>query len=196
MNVAKRRQDAFQKLHFTQCEQEREGRFGPLVLVDAVFLQAIAAAAGLGVVKFQAQVITAQEPLKGQTGLLQPDGVFGGLKRVNAGRDRGEGFQRLLVELGAFASAMVEALRADGAEVPGGRLLLADQPGQGLEPDIERLGMPAGLAAGDQALAKPGVIVSEILLEPAPFLGRRSARTTRSADRSGCRESGWPGALH
>ena len=79
-----------EQLHLTQCEEEREGGLGSLVLVDAVFLEAVAAAAGLGVVEFQAQVVAAQEPLEGEPRLLQPDRVVGGLVGFEAGRNGGD----------------------------------------------------------------------------------------------------------
>ena len=46
--LAECRQGAFQQVHLGEREEEGEGRFGPLVPVDAVLLEAVAAAAGLG----------------------------------------------------------------------------------------------------------------------------------------------------
>ena len=91
---------AFQQLHLGERQQKGERRLGPLVLVDAIFLEAVAAAAGLGVVQLQAQVVAAEEPLEGEPGLVQPVGVVGGPVRLEAGRDGGVGLDRLLVELG------------------------------------------------------------------------------------------------
>ena len=66
-------------------QQESQGGLSSLVLVDAVFLQAVAAAPGLGVVQFQSQVIASKEPLKGDPRLLQPGGVIGRLIGGQAG---------------------------------------------------------------------------------------------------------------
>ena len=53
------------------------------------------------------------------------------------------GLERLLVELGPFALAVVKAVGADRAEVPRRRLLLVDQPAQGLAgPVPAALGLP------------------------------------------------------
>ena len=66
LRLAECRQGAFQQVHLGQGEEEGERRFGPLVLVDAVLLEAVAAAAGAWVVELQAQVVAAEEPLEGE----------------------------------------------------------------------------------------------------------------------------------
>ena len=102
--LAECRQGAFQQVHLGEGEQEGEGRFGPLVPVDPVLLEAVAAAAGAWVVEVLAQVVAAEEPLEGRAGLVQPGGVLGGPVGLQAGRDRRVGLDRLLVELGPLAA--------------------------------------------------------------------------------------------
>src|SRR5438128_1346401 len=109
LDLAQRGRRAFQQLHLPECQEEREGRLGSLILVDAVFLKAIAAAAALGVVEIESQVVAAQEPLEREPGLLEPGELLGGMVGLDAGRDGREGLDRLLVELGAVAVAAVEA---------------------------------------------------------------------------------------
>ena len=163
---------ALHQLHLAQRQQEGEGRLGPLVEVDAVLLEAVAAAAGLGVVEVQPQVVAAQEPLEGEPGLLEPGGVVGGVVGLEAGRDRGMGLDRLLIELGPLAAAAVEAVAADRPEAARRRLLLVDQPSQGLEPDLRRPRAPARSAGGDQGVRQPGVVVGQDVLEPGPVVVR------------------------
>ena len=102
--LAECRQGAFQQVHLGEGEEEGEGRFGPLVPVDPVLLEAVAAAAGARVVQLLAQVVAAEEPLEGGAGLVQPGGILGGPVRLQAGGDRRVGLDRLLVEPGRLAA--------------------------------------------------------------------------------------------
>ncbi len=52
------------ELHFRQREQEGQRRFGSLVGVDSIHVQRVVAAAGIHGVKFQAEVVPAQEQSK------------------------------------------------------------------------------------------------------------------------------------
>jgi hypothetical protein len=67
--LAKRRQGAFEQVHLGERDEERERRFGPLVPVEPVLLEAVAAPTGAGVVQILAQIVAAEEPLEGGAGL-------------------------------------------------------------------------------------------------------------------------------
>src|SRR5687767_1192411 len=81
------RQGAFQQVHLGEGEQEREGRFGPLVPVDPVLLEAVEAPPGPRVVQVLAEVVAAEEPLEGGAGLVHPGRVLGDPVRLQAGGD-------------------------------------------------------------------------------------------------------------
>lgn len=80
-------------------------------------MQAVAAAAGVGVINRQAEVVAAQEPLEGAARLLAPAGIAGEAIRFQAGGGRRLGLHRLLVEACLLAAAHIEAVRADGHKV-------------------------------------------------------------------------------
>src|SRR5580692_6935799 len=105
------------------------------------------AAAGLGVVEIEGQVIATQEPLESEPGFLEPERIVGGVVGLDAGRHGGEGLKGLLVEVGAVAAAVIEAARADGAEAAGWGLLLFDQPGERLETERQGALISAGAGA-------------------------------------------------
>ena len=62
----------FGVVHFGEGEVEGEDRLGALVFVDAVVVQAVAAAAGGGIVERQAEIVAAEEPLEGALRLARP----------------------------------------------------------------------------------------------------------------------------
>ena len=93
LHLTESRERAFQQLHFAKGQQEGKGRFGPLVQVDAVFLETVVAPSGLGVIEVEPQVIGAQEPLEGEPGFLEPDRVFGGVVGLDAGGDAWPGLR-------------------------------------------------------------------------------------------------------
>src|SRR5205085_1690294 len=105
------------ELQLGKRQQERQGGLCSLILVDAVLLEAVAAAAGDGIVNLQPEVIVAQVPVEGVPGLLEPIAAVRGTVRRQTRRDRSVGIDRLLVEDGALLALLVEALRADRAEV-------------------------------------------------------------------------------
>ena len=93
------------KLHLRQRKQKGQGGFGSLVPVDPVYMQPIAAAAGLRRVEFQAQIVPADEPVKGALRLFVPPEVRRGAIGFQTGGDRGLRLDGLLVEIGARAAA-------------------------------------------------------------------------------------------
>src|SRR4051812_5738733 len=107
--LAKCRQGAFELVHLGQGEEEGEGRLGALVPVDPILLEAVAASPGARVVELQAQVVAAEEPLEGDAGLVQPDGLLGGPVGLQAGGDRRVGLDRLLVGPGRLVAPAGEA---------------------------------------------------------------------------------------
>ena len=110
---------------------EGEGGLGALVFVDTILMEAVAAAAGAGVVEREAEVIAAEEPFEGAFGLASPHGIPGEAEGLLAGADHGLGFDGLLIKVGTCAVLFVEAVAADGAEVTGLGALDGDEPAEG-----------------------------------------------------------------
>src|SRR6476469_2521684 len=89
---------AIERAHVGQGEQERQCGFGALVLVDALGVEAIAAATGRGIVEPLTQMVLPEEPVEGAASLVVPTGRVGGMGRIEAGRHHRLRFNRLLVE--------------------------------------------------------------------------------------------------
>src|SRR5947208_961850 len=105
-NLGECRQRSFQEVHLGKGEKKGKSGFGALVAVDAVFLEAVAAAARAWVVHVQTQVVAAQEPFECGACFGEPGVILGDAVSFQASGDCGVGFDRLLVEagpLGAFA---------------------------------------------------------------------------------------------
>ncbi len=77
----------------------------PLILAQAIHVQAVAAAAGARVVEREAQIIAAEKPLKRAARFRNPEHVVRGMIRFDAGGDRGLRLDGLLVEQRAFLAA-------------------------------------------------------------------------------------------
>ncbi len=77
MPVSSRLQVRLDQLHVEQCEQERQGRLSALVLVDAIGVQAVAAATCARIVERQAAVVSAEESVEGSMCLMVPMPVAG-----------------------------------------------------------------------------------------------------------------------
>ncbi len=100
----------FGQLHFQPALQEGEGGLGALIGVRPIGVQAVAAAAGDGIIDRLMEVVAAVEPFKGAPGLLAPAAVAGGLMGGQAGRDHGLRLHRLLIKARALAAARIEAV--------------------------------------------------------------------------------------
>ncbi len=133
---------ALEQLHLAEREEEGQGRLGPLVQVDAIFLEAIATTAGLGIVDVETQVVAAEEPFERDPRLVEPGGILGRMISLEAGRYGRMRLERLLVELGPVPFVTIETIGSDRAEEAVGRLLLVYQPTQGLQADDQRRGLP------------------------------------------------------
>ena len=108
-------------VHFGEGKVEGQGRFGALVFVDAVVVQAVAAAAGAGIVERQAEIVAAQKPLEGALRLARPRSILRGAKGLEAGGDHGLRLHRLLVEVRARAVPLIRSrcCRWAGSARPG-----------------------------------------------------------------------------
>ena len=126
------------------------------------------AAAALGRVEFQAQIVPAEEPVEGALRLLVPPDVGCGAIGFQAGRDHGLRLDGLLVEIGARAAAPVESIAADRPEVA----LLGDlqlvQPAQGLQASLEDRLLSGGVSAQNQGVRELGVVVRQLFFKPGP----------------------------
>ena len=84
--------------HLGEGEQECEGRFGALVLVDPVDMQTVSATTALSVVEREAKVVSAMKPLERLVRLQQPVSIARGLVSFNAGANSCVRIDWLLVE--------------------------------------------------------------------------------------------------
>ncbi len=109
-----------------------------LILIGAVGMQTVAAPAGGRIVQRQAQIVAPEEPLEGASGFFAPAGVVCAAVGFEAGGDRGLRFNRLLIEAGAFAAALIKAVGADRDKMPfiRVRVLQISQPGEGFQSDV------------------------------------------------------------
>ena len=128
----KTRQYVLRQSHLRQRKQEGQGGFRSLVPVDPIHMQPIAAAACLGRVEFQSEIVPADEPVEGALRLFVPPDVRCGAIGFQTGRDRGLRLNGLLVEIGARAAAAVEPIAANGPKVTLLGHLQFRQPAQGL----------------------------------------------------------------
>ena len=122
-----------QRLHFRQRQQKGQRGFRALILAQPVHMEAVAAAAGAGIIQRQAQIIAAEKPLERAARFRHPEHVAGGVIRLDAGGNGGLRLDGLLVELRAFLAAREKSVRADGPERAGIRSLNFDQPAQRFE---------------------------------------------------------------
>src|SRR5665811_844641 len=109
---------AVDQTHLEQGRQEGQRRFGALVLVRPVGMQAVAATAAGRIVERQAQVLPTQEPLESGRRLAVPALVVGHRICLEASRNGGGGFERLLVEARLLATLLVPAVGTDRHEMP------------------------------------------------------------------------------
>src|ERR1051325_1727556 len=107
-------QGVLQRLHLREREQKRERGLGALVLAQPIHVQTVAAATGGRIVKGESQIVAAEKPLKGTPRFRDPEGVARGLIGFDAGRNRGLGFYRLLIEERAFLSSRIKSIRTNG----------------------------------------------------------------------------------
>src|SRR5579871_1037531 len=110
-------QYVLRQLHLRQRKQERQGRLRSLIPVDAIYMQAIAAAASLGGVEFQPKIVPADEPVESALCMFIPADVRCGAIGIQTSRDRCLRFNGLLVEVGARAAATVEPITANGSKM-------------------------------------------------------------------------------
>ena len=106
----------------------------------------------------------------------RPDSVLslsGDRERGQLCLDKGGGVEWLLVALARkrFVSATRGGLAGEARRRPA---RLVAEPPQRLEADVRQLGTVERVPADDQRLRQPGVVVGELVLEPAPFLRRRA----------------------
>src|ERR1700722_14870170 len=104
-------------MHFQQCRQKRQRRFRALVLIGAVRMQAVAAAAGDGIIERKLQIVVAEEPVEGRPGFVAPAAVSSNAVCLQARRNRTGSFKRLLIEAGLLATLAIETLRSNRYKV-------------------------------------------------------------------------------
>src|SRR5882672_6208327 len=61
--------------HFRQRKQKCQRGFRALICVDAVHMQRIAAAAGVGGIQLQAEIVPAKKPIEGALRVFMPNGI-------------------------------------------------------------------------------------------------------------------------
>src|SRR5438093_10176783 len=92
---AHRGEGGLRESHLEKGEQEREGGLGPLVLVDPLRVQPVAAATVRGIVQRRLQIVAAEEPLEAALRLAAPFPLPREAMRLETGGERGLRFQRL-----------------------------------------------------------------------------------------------------
>ncbi len=181
-------------LHLEHRLDQGQGRFSALVFIQAVNMQAIAAAAGGFIIHRDAQGIASEEPFKGLRGIVVPANVLCDPEGIQARRHQGIDLHRLLVEIRDLALLRVKALVTDGHDPSLIRLLDLHQPGQRLQPDRDRLRVIISLPVAQERLRQGRVTVRDDILEPRPLIGAVLPGRAPSAFAQGCFEySAQPG---
>src|SRR5690242_13183853 len=109
----------FRLRHFRERQVEGETGFRSLVLADAVLVQGVTTATGGGIVERFSEIIATEEPFKTTARGAPPVVVLRESKGFQRGRHGGIGFERLLIEAGAFLAAFPKTIAADRRELPG-----------------------------------------------------------------------------
>src|SRR5579862_2887936 len=131
-------------------------------------MQPIVAAACLGRVEFQSQIVPANEPVEGALRVLIPTDVGCGAVGFQTSRYRGLRLNGLLIEIGARAATAIEPVAADRLEVTLLGSLDGREPAQGLQPAFQRQWLSGGLAAQYQSVRELRVVVRQLLFKPLP----------------------------
>src|SRR5260370_454622 len=131
-------------------------------------MQPIAAAACLGRVEFESEIVPADEPVKGALRMFIPPDVRCGAIGFQTGRDRCLRLNGLLVEIGARAAAAVKPITANGSKVTLLGHLQFRQPAQGQQPPLKYRLLSGCLSAHNQGLRELGVVVRQSLFKPLP----------------------------
>src|SRR3954470_22859456 len=132
-------------------------------------MQGIAATAGAGGVKLEAEIVPAEEPIEGALGVFVPTRVRGGVEGFEASRHHGVRLDRLLVEVGARFAAAVEAVTANRTKVAMLGGLEVSEPLQCLQTALENRRLPTRFAADDEGMGELGIIITQDFFEPGPI---------------------------
>src|ERR1051326_1555757 len=103
--------------HFGEGKQKGQRGFRALISIHPIHMQSVSAAAAVGRIQLQSEVVPPDKPIEGTSCLLVPPGVGCGAIRLQAGRDHGLRLDWLLVEICPRASSSVKAIAADRAEM-------------------------------------------------------------------------------
>ena len=161
----------------------------PLVSIDAIHVQSVAAAAALGRIEFQPEIVPADEPVERALRLFIPPDIRRGAISFQTGRNHGLRLDGLLIEIGARAATAVEAIAADRPEVAFLGDLQFVQPAQGLQASLEDSLVVRWRAAQNQSMGELGVVIGEFVFKPAPIGLARSFEEVPSAGKSASRGS-------
>ena len=101
----------FGRLHFEQGHEERERRFGSLVLVHAIGMKAIPASARQYIVERDLEIVLAEKPAKDSPGFVKPLAFFRQPVYLKASGNGGASLYRLLIETRLFTSLDKESGR-------------------------------------------------------------------------------------
>src|SRR5260370_36454306 len=92
-----------------QREQEGEGRFSALILIDTVRLEAVVARASGRLDQWHAQIVAPEKPVEDELRLLGPLRVSGAAEGVETGGHGGGGLGGVLVRASAHPAGGGEA---------------------------------------------------------------------------------------
>ena len=178
------RSSAVDRPQLLQGEQERERRFGALVLIRTIDVQPVAAAAGRRIEEPVLQVVLAEKPVERAPRLRQPP--RGRRCTRNASRHADTIAQ---ASTGCWSNdrrrrtALIEPVGSDGRELFVGRRLQRDQPVERAQPGLDHVRSAHAITGDDERLRQPRVAVGHASPRTMASRAGWSAGTGRAADR-------------
>ena len=80
--------------------EERQSRFGSLILIHPLRVEPVVAASARGVIERDAKIVVPKKPVESCPCILAPPLVSGNTISIKTCRNRAPGFHRLLIEAG------------------------------------------------------------------------------------------------
>src|SRR6185437_3742602 len=161
---------SLRRAQLQERKQECQGRFGALILVDPIRLEAVVACPSRGIDERDAEIIASEEPIEDSLGPYMPVYVFRLSEGSEAGSDCRVGFNGLLIKARTLFATPVKAVATDGYEVPLFAKLEFHQPRQRSDTCPSIGGIVHVSASEQQCTGQCSIIVGQNVLEPRPVL--------------------------